>query len=106
MGSGPHMTSKTPSTESQDTAPEGLWEQLVEAVATGQLPVFEVMRSTAPQLYKEGHHEGFVMFTRAFHMLMSDPRYIGIRAAAITAPVSHQKRSQRDATNTIERGES
>jgi hypothetical protein len=56
------MTSKPPSTESQDTAPEGC---------------------------------GSV-----------SPRYIGIRAAAITAPVSHQKRSQRDATNTIERVES
>jgi AbiV family abortive infection protein len=70
------MTSKPPSTESQDTAPEGVWEQLVEAVATGQLPVFEVMKSTASQLYKEGHDEGFVMFTRAFHMLMSDPRIL------------------------------
>ncbi len=70
------MTSQSQSVQSTDSTTEGLWEQLVDAVASGQPTVFDVIKSTAPQLYEEGDHEGFVMFTRWLLMLMSDPRIL------------------------------
>jgi AbiV family abortive infection protein len=52
------------------------WEELVEAFAQGQLPIFETIKAVQPIIFEKGDHEGFVNFTRAMHMMMRDVRLL------------------------------
>jgi len=52
------------------------WEEFVEALAEGRLPILKTMKAVTPHIYEAGDHLGFVNFTRAFHMLMKDERIL------------------------------
>jgi hypothetical protein len=51
-----------------------LWEALVATLADGEQSIFGAIQDMAPQFYKDGDHEGFVMMMRAMQMMMSEPR--------------------------------
>ncbi len=68
------MTTATDPTGTEDV--QAAWSDLVEALAEGRLPILETMKGVIPHIYEKGDHEGFVTFTRAYHVLISDRRIL------------------------------
>jgi AbiV family abortive infection protein len=52
---------------------ENAWERFVEAFASGQLSIFDMIKEAS---LREGDYEGFVAMFRAFLMLRRDPRIL------------------------------
>lgn len=52
------------------------WESFVEDLAEGRLPVLEVLKHGREQLCSDNNHEGYVNYSRATQMLMSDVRIL------------------------------
>jgi AbiV family abortive infection protein len=64
-----------------DTKPSGndkekAWEDLVQALASGKLSLFEVIKGGSTQLLSDGNYEQYVMMTRAMEVLLSDQRIL------------------------------
>lgn len=59
-----------------DDAAEKRWNELVADLAEGRTSVLEVMRAGQLALARDGDYEGFVTYTRSYHVLMGDPRIV------------------------------
>ena len=59
-----------------DSTAEKRWNELVADLAEGRMSVLEVMRAGQLALAPDGDYEGFVTYTRSYHVLMSDPRIV------------------------------
>jgi AbiV family abortive infection protein len=58
--------------ERDEVASEKAWHDMIESLASGHMTVLDLFRNGPV----EGDYEGFVTFTRAMHMIMSDRRIL------------------------------